>query len=140
MEALGALNPIEEARAKLQEKIADFLAARARLSRLMSSPNLQVKGQAQGLYAVQTQLESKLQNEMYPKLQSVQTGAWSISDVISLGAFTGQIITQLNNVHKLEQQAGVVPVSSGVEFSTMAIGIPALVVLGLLGGYMLARQ
>lgn len=140
MEALGALNPIEDARAKLQEKIAEFLAARARLIRLQDNPNLQIKGQAQGLYAVQTNLEMRLQNEIYPKLQAIQTGTWGISDVIALGGFTGLLIKQIDDVARLERQAGGYQPAPLFDMQTMAIGIPALIVLGLVGGYMFARR
>lgn len=139
MEALGALSPIETARAKLQDQIGMFLSGRAKLIRLMENPSLQIQGQARGLYAAQTQLETQLQNEIYPKLQAVSQGAWEISDVLVLGGFTGQMMKQINDVSRLEQQGGgLQPV--GFDYQTMAIGVPALLVLGLLGGFMFARR
>lgn len=140
MRALGALSPIEDARAKLQEKIADFLAARARLSRLMSNPSLQIQGQAQGLYAVQVQLESQLQNEIMPKIQAVQSGTWSFSDLGTLGGFTMSMITQINDVNTLDAQAGgVTNTTPFIGLGTMALGVPLLIVAGLLGGVWLAK-
>lgn len=140
MEALGALSPIEEARAKLQEQIGMFLSNRARLNRLMGNSSLQVQGQAQGLYAVQTALETRLQNEITPKIQAVSSGVWNMSDLITLGAFTSQMMKQINDVNKLEAQGGGVQPSSGLGTGAMAIGIPALIVFGILGGFMLARR
>lgn len=138
MVADSPLSPIETARAKLQEQIGLFLSGRQKLIRLMSNPSLQVQGQARGLYAVQTQLETQLQNEMYPKLASIQAGTWSISDVITLGGFTTMLMKQINDVNSLERVGG--GPSTGMDLNTMAIGIPALIVVGLLGGYMLARN
>jgi hypothetical protein len=139
MEALGALSPIEEARAKLQDQIGMFLSGRQKLMNLMRNPNLQIQGQARGLYAVQTQLETQLQNEIYPKIQTVSAGTWSVSDVITLGGFTATIMKQINDVRNLER-AGGGEQSSGLDLNAMAIGIPVLLVVGLLGGFVLARK
>jgi hypothetical protein len=136
----GFLNPIETVRAKLQEQIANFLAGRAKLIRLMSNPSLTVKGQAQGLYAVQTELENQLQNEIMPKIQQVSSGAWDLSDALKIGNFTTQVMKQINDVSKLEMQVGGVQQTSFMDMQTMAIGVPALIALGLLGGFMWARR
>ena len=141
MMALGALSPIEDARAKLQEKIADFLAARARLSRLMKNPSLQVQGQAQGLYAVQTQLESQLQNDMMPRIQSIQAGVWTFSDIALLIGFTMSIANQINSVNRLDAQAGGIAVSTPFfSFQTLMIGGVGLVALGLVSGVLLGKK
>jgi hypothetical protein len=131
MLADGLLNPIDTARAQVQEQIGNFLAARARLSRLMNNPSLQIKGQAQGLYAVQTALEDRLQNEITPKLQAIQAGTWSMSDIITLGGFTALIIKQISDVNSLER-AGGGPQASFFDINTIGIiGAGALIVLGL---------
>lgn len=136
----GFLNPVETARAKLQEQIANFLAGRAKLIRLIANPSLSIKGQAQGLYAVQTTLENQLQNDITPLIQKISQGVWEISDVLKIGNFTSQIISQINDVRKLESQAGGVQQQSFIDTQTMMIGVPALIVLGLLGGYIFARS
>lgn len=108
----ATITPIETARAALQEKIADFLAARARLIRLMNSPSLQIKGQAQSLYAQQVQLENQLQNEITPKVQAIQAGTWTFSDVVALGSFTANIANQIAQVNQLESVGGSVQTPS----------------------------
>ena len=136
MVALGALNPIESVRARLQEQIGNFLQGRAKLSRLMSNPSLQIQGQAQGLYAVQTALEVRLQDEITPKIQAISTGVWSASDILALGGFTAQIMRQINDVNSLERQVGG-GVSSGMfdmDMTTVAIGGIILVGVGILSG------
>lgn len=142
MIALGTLSPIDTMRAQLQEKIADFLAARARLSRLMKNPSLQVQGQANGLYAVQIELENQLQNVIYPKLTAIQSGVWDFSDITLLGGFTLSMTKQVNDVNGLVAQAGGQASYSTplLSTSTMMLGIPLLVVLGLVGGFMFARK
>lgn len=142
MIALGALSPIEDARARLQEQIANFLAARAKLGRLMSNPSLQIQGQAQGLYQVQIALENRLQNEITPKLQAINTGVWDASDIITLGGFTYNIVQQISDVGNLERQAGGNPAPF---FDTSMLGIIAaggLIVLGLglMGGVFFERK
>lgn len=142
MLAQGWLNPIETARARLQEQIGNFLAGRAKLLRLMDSSSLTVQGQARGLYAVQQALELRLQNEITPKLQSISAGVWTASDILTLGGFTIEIIKQINNVNNLERQVGVVPSSGMFDFdtSTMVIGVGALVVLGIMSGVLFGRR
>ena len=142
MQALGALSPIDTMRGQLQEKIADFLAARARLQRIMKNPSLQVQGQANGLYAVQVELENQLQNIIYPKLTAIQSGVWDFSDIALLGGFTLSITKQVNDVNSLVAQTGG-QASYGAPLigtSTMLLGIPLLVMLGLAGGFMFARR
>lgn len=146
MVALGTLNPIESTRAKLQEQIGNFLQGRARLNRLMSNPSLQIQGQAQGLYAVQTALENRLQNEITPKIQKINTGIYDSSDILALGGFTYNIIKQIGDVGNLERQAGISgPVASGFNIDMTTVGILGalgLVTLGLglMGGAFFSKR
>ena len=142
MVALGDLNPIDSVRARLQEQIGNFLQGRARLNRLMSNPSLQIKGQAQGLYAVQSALETRLQDEITPILQKVGSGIYDASDILTLGGFTMNIVQQIGNVGKLERQAGVSGVPSGFDFdmTTVAIGGVILVGLGIMSGIFFGRK
>ena len=142
MNALGSLNPIESVRARLQEQIGNFLQGRAKLNRLMSNPSLQIKGEAQGLYAVQTALETRLQNEITPKLQAISTGVWSASDILVLGGFTMNIVQQINSVGKLERQAGGAPVSMFGEMNMTTVAVGGIIILGLgvLSGVLFGRK
>ena len=139
MIALGALSPIEEIRAKLQDQIGVFLSSRAKLSRLMGNPSLQIQGQAQGLYAVQTALETRLQNEIMPKIQAVSSGVWDMSDIITLGAFTVNMMRQVSDVNGLERAGGGVGVSAGVDMSTIMVGAMMLIGVSVLGGMLLKK-
>ncbi len=139
MVALGALNPIEEARAKLQDQIGLFLSGRAKLMRLMNHPSLQIQGQAQGLYAIQTALETRLQNEIMPKIQSVSSGTWNMSDIITIGGFTTSLMRQINDVNNLERAGGGVAVSTGMDTQTVMVAIPLLVIVSMVGGYLLTK-
>lgn len=142
MIALGELNPIDSVRARLQEQIGNFLQGRARLNRLMNNPSLQIKGQAQGLYAVQTALETRLQDEIAPKLQAISSGVWSASDILTLGGFTANIVRQMNDVGNLERQAGITGVPSGfdIDMSTVAIGGIIVLGIGILSGVLFGRK
>lgn len=141
MVALGVLSPIDDVRAKLQEKIADFLAARSRLSNLMKNPSLQIQGEAKGLLSVQIQLEDRLYKEILPKIQAIQAGVWSFSDIALIGSFTSIIVKQIGDVNRLvSKSGGIVEKEPLLDVKTMMIGIPALLVLGLLSGYMFARS
>ena len=140
MVALGALSPIEEVRAKLQDQIGVFLSSRAKLSRLMGNPSLQIQGQAQGLYTIQTALETRLQNEIMPKIQAVSSGVWNMSDIITLGAFTAQMMKQVSDVNGLERQGGGIQSSSGIDIQTVAIGGVGLVALSMIIGMFLVKK
>lgn len=142
MIALGALNPIDSARAELQNQIGNFLQGRARLNRLMNNQSLQIKGQAQGLYAVQTALETRLQDEITPKIQKINAGVYDASDSLAIIWFTRDIINQINDVGKLEKQAGVSYQPSGFDFdmSTLAIGGIMLIGIGLMSGVLFGRR
>lgn len=141
MLAQGFLSPIEIARARLQEQIGLFLSGRAKLTRLMSNPSLTIQGQARGLYAVQQQLELQLQNEMMPKIQAISAGTWDMSDVIKLTGFTSLLLGQINNVRKLEQQAGgVAPSMFDMDIQTVMMIGAGVLVLGLMGGVLFGRR
>ena len=143
MIALGALNPIDSVRAQLQEQIGNFLQGRARLNRLMNNQSLQIKGQAQGLYAVQTVLETRLQDEITPKIQKINAGVYDASDGLALAWFTRDVMKQMNDVGKLEKQAGISgPVASGFDFdmSTLAIGGIMLIGIGLMSGVLFGKR
>jgi hypothetical protein len=139
MEALGDLSPVDTMRAKIQEKLADFLAARARLGRLMNSPNLQTKGQAQGLYAVQVELERQLQTTIYPKLTAIQSGVWDFSDIATLGGFTVAITKQINDVNGLVARSGGLP-SDSFDMTTILMAGGLVLGLGLMGGVFFGRK
>lgn len=142
MLAQGFLSPIDTARAKLQEQIGLFLSGRAKLLRMINNPSLTIQGQARGLYAVQQQLETQLQNEMMPKIQAISAGSWDMSDVIKIGGFTTLLMRQINDVRRLEQQAGGVEPSffDNVDMSTIAIGGIILVGVGIMSGVLFGRR
>jgi hypothetical protein len=142
MLAQGFLNPIDTARARLQEQIGLFLSGRAKLLRMIENPSLTIQGQARGLYAVQQQLEIQLQNEMMPKIQAISTGVWNSSDALKIGWFTKSLMDQISNVRRLEQQAGGVTPSffDNVDMSTVAIGGIILVGVGIMSGVLFGRR
>jgi hypothetical protein len=132
MLADGFLNPIDTARASLQNQIGYFLQGRARLTRLMSNQNLQIQGEARGLYSVQTTLEDQFQNQITPLLSKIQAGTWDSSDILTLGGFTMQITNQIGSVNSLEQKAGGPGVGTVFDMDTIGvIGAGALIILGL---------
>jgi len=142
MITLGELSPIDTARARLQEQVANFLAGRAKLMRMMNNPSLSIKGQAQGLYNVQLALENRLQNEITPIIQKTNTGVWDASDIIPIAGFTMNVIRQINDVARLEQQAGG---NAPAFFDMSMIGIfaaggLALLGLGLMGGVFFGKR
>lgn len=107
--------------------------------RLMNHPSLQIQGQAQGLYAIQTALETRLQNEIMPKIQSVSSGTWNMSDIITIGGFTTSLMRQINDVNNLERAGGGVAVSTGMDTQTVMVVIPLLVIVSMVGGYLLTK-
>jgi hypothetical protein len=135
MEALGALSPIEEARARLQEKIGEFFTARARLTRLLNNPSMQIQSQARALYAAQTSIEDQIYKEVMPRIQKVQAGTWDFGDITMLTSYTAMIINQIENVNKLERQAGTTVSQPWLSNTESAFVMPALLFGGLALGY-----
>ncbi len=140
MLADGFLSPIDTARARLQEQIGLFLSGRAKLMRLMSNPQLGIQGQARGLYSVQTTLETRLQNEITPKISAISTGVWDSSDILTLGGFTMQLIKQIGAVNSLERQAGGVQVSDGLDMTTILMGVGIVLGVGIMSGVFFGRR
>lgn len=142
MIALGELNPMESVRARLQEQVANFLAGRAKLMRLMDNPSLSIKGQAQGLYNVQLALETRFQNEITPIITKFNSGIYDASDLITVTGFTYNIVSQVNDVTSLEQQAGgnPVPFFDMSNIGLFAIGGFILVGLGIMGGAFFGKR
>ena len=142
MVADGFLSPIDTARAKLQEQIGFFLSNRAKLMRLMDSKTLSVQGQARGLYVVQTQLEDRLQKEITPMLTTISSGVWDSSNILTLAAFTYQLMNQIGAVNSLERQVGVMPAQSMFDFDMGTILLGAIVVgaMGIMSGAFFGRR
>lgn len=141
MEALGLLSPMDVARASVQDKIGLFLSGRAKLARLMKNSSLQVQGEANGLYAVQQVLETKLQDEIMPKIQLLSTGVWSSSDLIVLSMFAKDMLDQTNSVNKLERKVGGVETyTDSLDMTTIAMGAGALLLVGIMSGVFFGRR
>ena len=142
MVADGFLSPVDTARAKLQEQIGLFLSGRAKLMRLMENQSLSIQSQARGYYTVQTQLETRLQNEITPMLTKISNGVWDSSDLLTMAGFTYQLMNQISGVNSLERQAGGVPVSGmfDVDTSTLLIGAIVVGAVGIMSGVFFGRR
>lgn len=142
MLADGFLSPIDTVRAKLQEQIGYFLSSRAILMRLMDNSSLSIQSQARGYYTIQTQLETKLQNEITPKLTAISNGVWDSSDILTLAGFTYQLMNQISGVNGLQRQAGGNPVGffESMDMSTVALGGIILLGLGITSGIFFGRR
>ena len=108
MIGLGTLSAFEDIQALLKAKVGEFLAAEAKLRALAQNPSITVRSQANGLLAEHAVLEKEMSNAQ-SKIAQFQTGAWSISDAITLGDVGTRLLSHLGKVISLEQQAsGVV--------------------------------
>lgn len=141
MLADGLLSPVDTARAKLQEQIGYFLSSRAILMRLMDNPSISIQSQARGYYTVQTQLETKLQNEITPKLNAISSGVWDSSDLLMLAGFGYQLMNQIDGVNSLQRQAGgVVPSMFDFDMSTLLLGAIVIGAVGISSGILFGRR
>ncbi|MEM4360096.1 MAG: hypothetical protein QXT45_06170 [Candidatus Bilamarchaeaceae archaeon] len=131
MEALGQLTPVQRIEAEIQSKVAEFLGLKQRLVKLIQNPSLEIRSKAQGLYAVQQQLEGQLQ-EALKTIDNIKKGAWSFGDVLSLTDFSTRMLDQIKNVKSLESSAGgVQEVESGfgLWFPFLAFVVGSVLVL-----------
>lgn len=105
MIALGTLSAFEDIQALLKGKVGEFLAAEQKLRSMAQSPAISIRSQAAGLLAAHMLLEKEMTNAQ-TKIENFQSGAWSISDAISLGDVGTRLLLHLKKVTELEQQAG----------------------------------
>ena len=128
MIGLGALNPMDDVQAVIKDKVGEFLQAEQKLRRLLSNSSASIRAEAAGLLAAQKLLEGDL-SIAQTKAAQFQTGAWSISDVFTLGDIGTRLIGHLRNVTSLEQRAlGVTSPSSfgGLSPTIMTMGAAAV--------------
>lgn len=132
MIGLGTLSAFEDVQALLKGKVGEFLQAEQKLRRLEQSPAISIRSQASGLLAVHMRLEKEM-GDAQTKIAQFQTGAWSISDAISLGDVGTRLLTHLRNVASLEQQAGgVVQPGLSTSMTWPVIGLAAVAAVLLL--------
>jgi len=126
MIALGTLSAFEDVQALLKGKVGEFLAAEQKLRTLAQSPSISIRSEAAGLLAVHMQLEKEM-SEAQTKIANFQTGAWSISDAITLGDVGTRLLSHLRKVTSLEGRAGGV-VQAGLMPTSMTpyLGIAAV--------------
>lgn len=104
MIGLGSLSAFEDVQALIKGKVGEFLQAEQALRRLTAHPSVSVRAQANALLAEHTVLEGEL-GTAQSKIAQFQTGAWSLSDVISLGDVGTRLIQHLGKVTSLERSA-----------------------------------
>lgn len=105
MLALGTLSAFEDIQALLKGKVGEFLAAEQKLRTLAQNPSISIRSEASGLLAAHMLLEKEMTSAQ-AKIANFQTGAWSISDAISLGDVGTRLLSHLKNVASLEMRAG----------------------------------
>jgi hypothetical protein len=135
MQALGQLSPVQRIEAEIQGKVAEFLGLKRKLVSLMNNPSLEIKSKAQGLYAVQQQLETQLQGAL-KTIESMKSGSWDFGQVVGLTDFSVRMLDQIKKVKELELQAGGVQVVKSDFFQTwvsfLMFGAGLLFVIGVL--------
>jgi len=137
MIGLGTLSAFEDVQALIKGKVGEFLAAEQTIRKHMQNPSVTIRGKAAGLLGAHQALEIELGGAQ-AKIAQFQTGAWSFSDVITLGDVGTRLLQHLSSVASLEREAGGV-VSAGLLPTSMApiLGVSAAV--GLLA-YLILRK
>jgi hypothetical protein len=93
------------------------------------------------LYAVQEVLETKLQDEIMPKIQKLSLGVWVSSDLIELSMFGKDMLDQTNSVNRLERKAGGVETyTDSLDMTTIAMGAGVLLLVGITSGVIFGRK
>lgn len=87
MIALGALGPVADIEAKIQTRVAKFLALKGPLLKMTRlHPLLSKRNEAMQLYSKQKVLEVELAN-MLEVIKKIKTGAYTYGDVAEVAAF-----------------------------------------------------
>lgn len=119
MLAQGWTSPAEQAETKIRQYVGEFLAARARITRVQQSADLKTRNKASNLLLAQKQLEGRLDPVM-KMLDQLKTGAFNIGIITTIGIFATDMLTHLKDVEDLEREAkGLKPIST--TFSTQNI-------------------
>ena len=115
--------------AKIQAKIGQFLGLKSKLVKLRRVTSIDVKSQVEKLYKRQSLLENELKIAL-SKIENIKKGAYTMGDVIQIGAFATAMTRQIKDVNSL---AAGSPMAKGLPIAwaplTAIIGIGLGVVM-----------
>lgn len=127
MQAVGQL-PLASIEAKIQTRVAKFLASKEPLVRLSKHPSPSISTEAKGLLVTQYSLEVELKNAL-AKVELIKSGAYTYSDVISVSSFAYDLDKHIKDVQDLVARTGgpvavtqPEPFSSWIIMSGVALG------------------
>lgn len=134
MIGLGQVEPISIVEGKIQARVAKFLSMKDVLTTLMRNPSLTIQSEAKVLLDQQYQLEKDLQTTMN-QINVVKSGAYAISDIVSIGEFAYSMENHINDVQKLQDKAGN-KVASSLSINPTYLGIGVIAI----GAFLLLRR
>lgn len=104
MQALGALGPLTLIEGEIQKQVGKFLALKSSLNWLRGSSQLNIRAEAEQLYAKQLALEADLQTTL-ANIEQLKSGAWDMGQVLTIGSFAYTMVDQISDVKNLEKRA-----------------------------------
>lgn len=107
MQALGQLSPVLTVEAKIQERVAKFLAMKSVIAKLMKHSSLTISSRASGLLNIQYQLETELQQALAVVERMKKDGIPSFSNLAYLGNFAYSLESHIGAVQALEKNAAL---------------------------------
>jgi len=110
MKAQGTLGQLPEVEAFIQTRVARFLSLKQQLVILKKSPSISIKARAEGLLAIQMQLEVEL-NVVLQKIKTFKEGGWQ--STLDIADFGQRMERQIKRVRQLRQDAGQVVPAEG---------------------------
>ena len=127
MLALAQLSPVSTIESKIQSRVATFLGLKEYLVKLTTNASPSIRSRAVALYTAQQIYEKQLQ-EALQKIENIKAGAYTFSDIISIGTFAYDMETHIGNVQTLQKEAGTT-IDTGISmFPSMS---PTLIAAGL---------
>ncbi len=131
MIGLGAVSLLDQVIARVQSRVAKFLAQKEVLVNLSQSSVLSIRSRAIELLGMQKQLEGEM-GDVYKLIDKVKEGAWTFGDAYDIGEFATAMEKHIKNVQELGEQAGsgvyTPSIISTIPWSV--IGVTAAVLLG----------
>lgn len=91
--------------AKVQSRIAKFLAMREKILRVKDHPDPAIRAKAASLLVAQGSLEGDIAMAQ-DKINKVQSGAYTYSDILYLGDVAYRMETHIKRATDLEREAG----------------------------------
>ncbi len=126
MLAQNYTSPIEDAEAKVQQYVGEFLQNKLVLTKLLRSPDVEVQRRAVALMTKQKELEPRLEAAL-KVIEGAKKGVWTIGSIAQTLLFANEMVAHNRQVRALSAGKQL-PADGGLLMNPMAwfVGLSAV--------------